>query len=352
MSPGGSAVTPMFVQGYQRDAIRHSGSLGGADCGARGGKSREFGSPQRTFRRTRHGSGPSGRRPRRVGSRRVTSRRRWAGTGAAARRGGSCSGRQWAGTGGAAQSRRVRLRSPRRPARRTISMTSFGSSVTWMRSRSSGETIPSPSSLTLIHSTSPLKNAEPTRITGKPRDLAGLDERQRLEQLVHRPVATGEDHEPVGVLHEHRLAREEVPELDPEIDVRVDRLLVGQLDVAADREAAALLAAAIRGLHDARPAAGDDRVALLREESADLARHRVRRVAGIDPRRAEHRDRRADRRQRIEALDELREDSQRAPGVGVQECGSLRRLEELAVLGHRRVGAHLLADVRAQHQPP
>jgi hypothetical protein len=100
-------------------------------------------------------------------------------------------------------------------------------------------------------------------------DLAGLDQRQRLEQLVHRPEAARQDDERAGVLHEHRLAGEEVPELDAEIDVRVDRLLVGQLDVAADREPAAFLAAAVRGLHDPGTAAGDDRETTLREPAGD-----------------------------------------------------------------------------------
>ena len=50
-------------------------------------------------------------------------------------------------------------------------------------------------------------------------DLAGLDEGQRLEQLVEGAEAAGQDHEPIGVLDEHHLAREEVAELDAEVDV-------------------------------------------------------------------------------------------------------------------------------------
>ena len=73
----------------------------------------------------------------------------------------------------------------------------------------------------------------------------------------------------VRVLHEHRLAGEEVAELDAEVDVGVERLLVRQLDVAADREPAALLAAAVGRLHRARAAAGDDRVAGLGELATD-----------------------------------------------------------------------------------
>ena len=99
------------------------------------------------------------------------------------------------------------------------------------------------------------------------------------------------------------------------------RLLVGQLDVAADREAAALLAAAVRGLHDARAAAGDDRVALPRR-AAGRSRAPTRSAGSpsADARRAEDRDRRADPGERVEAFDELAQDPQRAPRIGVEEC--------------------------------
>ena len=98
--------------------------------------------------------------------------------------------------------------------------------------------------------------------------LLRLDQGERLEQLVERPVAARKDHERVGVLHEHDLAREEVAELDAEIDVRVEPLLHRQLDVAADRQATAFLGATVGGRHDPRAAAGDDRVALLAPASS------------------------------------------------------------------------------------
>ena len=47
-------------------------------------------------------------------------------------------------------------------------------------------------------------------------------------------------------------------ELDPHLHVVVERLLVGQLDVAADRQPAGLLAPAVDRLHDPRAAARDD----------------------------------------------------------------------------------------------
>ena len=60
----------------------------------------------------------------------------------------------------------------------------------------------------------PLQKAAPVaRIEehhGEVADLARLNEGQRLEELVHRPEAAGEDDEGTRVLHEHRLAHEEV----------------------------------------------------------------------------------------------------------------------------------------------
>ena len=164
-------------------------------------------------------------------------------------------------------------------------------------------------------------------------DLAGLDEGERLEQLVERPEPAGQDDEGVRVLHEHRLAGEEVAELDAEVDVGVERLLVRQLDIAPDREAATLLAAAVGRLHRARTTTGDDREAVLGEGSCDPARELVVRMAGRCPGGAEDRDGGADGRERVEALHELREDPQGTPRVGVEELGAVRLLQEALVLG-------------------
>ena len=48
--------------------------------------------------------------------------------------------------------------------------------------------------------------------------LAGLDQGQRLEQLVQGPEAAGEHDEPLRRLHEHRLAGVEVPERDADVE--------------------------------------------------------------------------------------------------------------------------------------
>ncbi len=169
-------------------------------------------------------------------------------------------------------------------------------------------------------------------MTGKSWILRGLDQGQRLEQLVERPEPAGVDHERVGVLHEHDLAGEEVAELDAEVHVRVEPLLQGQLDVAADRQAAALLAATVGGGHDPRPAAGDDRIATLRKEGAEPSGARVvRRVFGR-PGRSEDGHRWTDRRERVEPVDELADDPQHAPRVGVEKGRAGRSFEEPLVL--------------------
>jgi hypothetical protein len=66
---------------------------------------------------------------------------------------------------------------------------------------------------------------------GEIADLAGLDEGERLEQLIHGAKAAREDDEGLGVLDEHGLAHEEVAEVDGDGDVGVIVLLEGQLDV-------------------------------------------------------------------------------------------------------------------------
>ena len=104
-------------------------------------------------------------------------------------------------------------------------------------------TAPFATSVSRIQSSSPDQYVAADEDDREVADLAGLDEGQRLEQLVHRPEAAGQDDEAVGVLDEHDLAHEEVAELDAEVDVRVEPLLVGQLDVAADRQSPALAAA-------------------------------------------------------------------------------------------------------------
>src|SRR6185437_3042363 len=106
----------------------------------------------------------------------------------------------------------------------------------------------------------PVEQSPPVRRTEKHDrevlDLSCLREGQRLEKLVQRAEAARKDDEPPGVFNEHVLADEEIAELDAEVDVTVQRLLVRQLDVATDGKTARLVAPAVDGLHDSRPAPG------------------------------------------------------------------------------------------------
>src|SRR5688500_1142763 len=171
-------------------------------------------------------------------------------------------------------------------------------------------------------------------------DLAGLDEGQRLEQLVERPESNRKDDEALRVLHEHDRAHAEVAELHAEVDVLVQPLLEGELDVGADGQAAGLLRPTVGGLHDAGPATGDDREALLDERRGQPPSRAVVAVAPADAGRAEDADRRSDLRQRVEALDELAHDAQRSPRIGLLERDRrLPRPEQLLVLGALVAGA-------------
>ena len=137
--------------------------------------------------------------------------------------------------------------------------------------RSSAETMPSASALRRTHSSSGVQYASPSSTTGKCITLPVWISVSDSNSSSAVPKPAGEDAEALGRLHEHRLAGVEVVEDQPEVDVVVHPLLVRQLDPEADREPAALAAAAVRRLHHARPAAGDDRPARLGEEARRLA---------------------------------------------------------------------------------
>lgn len=151
----------------------------------------------------------------------------------------------------------------------------------------------------------------------EPGDLLGLDEGDRLEQLVEGAEAARQHDEGLGVLHEHRLADEEVTELDADVDVVVQALLEGQLDAEPDRDATAETAASVGGLHDARPAARDDRVPGPGQRRADPLREFVLLAVRLGARGTEDAHGVRQVGQQPETLDELRLDAQHSPGVGV-----------------------------------
>ena len=174
----------------------------------------------------------------------------------------------------------------------------------------------SASALALSHSQQavPLPVAEQDH--GEVPDRRGLDQREGLEQLIERPEATRGDDEGACVADEHHLAREEVAEAKPDVQVGVQRLLTRELDVAADRQRSGVPRAAVGGLHQAGAAAGDDRVAGPSQARADLANERVVGVLAWRSRRPEHRHRRPDVGEGVKAASELGSDVADTLGIG------------------------------------
>ena len=111
-------------------------------------------------------------------------------------------------------------------------------------------------------------------------DLAGLDQHERLEQLVERPEAALAEDEALGRLHEHRLARVEVVERELAVEVARWRScscgssMLKPIESPPASWQPRFAASMIPG-----PPAGDDGEAGLGEPPPDLARALVRRVA-------------------------------------------------------------------------
>jgi len=165
-------------------------------------------------------------------------------------------------------------------------------------------------------------------------DLPGLDERERLPELVHRAEPAREHDEPAGVADEHDLAREEVVELERDVAVGVGALLKGELDVETDRMGARLLRPPVGGLHESRAAARDDRHAALAEGASGRAGQLVVGVVRRGASGPEEARGRADVRQRPEAHPELLADP--LDPVLVRERRADRRLlggDDLLVQG-------------------
>ena len=191
----------------------------------------------------------------------------------------------------------------------TNSTASAGASVTRTSSRSAGDTSPSSSIRVRIQSSMRRPVGGVEQHHREAADLARLHQRQRLEQLVERAEAAREDDEALRRLHEHDLARVEVLERQREVAVRVEALLVRELDVEADRQPPGLLAPAVRGLHHARPSTRDDGEPCAGEETGCLAGRDVGGRLLAHPCRPEDRDGRpVDLLHLLEAGEELRRD--------------------------------------------
>ena len=104
-----------------------------------------------------------------------------------------------------------------------------------------------------------------------------------------------------------------------------------------DREPAGLAGAAVRRLHRARAAAGDDRVAGLRERGADRHARGVVRVVAGRAGAAEDADRARQLGEQPEALDELALDPQHPPRVGVHPVAGAAAVEQ-PLVGGRALG--------------
>src|SRR5580692_968362 len=167
-------------------------------------------------------------------------------------------------------------------------------------------------------------------------DLPGGDQRERLEQLVHRAEAAGEHHEGLRVLDEDGLADEEVAELHPDVHVVVEAGLHRQLDAEADGDAARLGGALVGRLHDPRAAAGDHRIAGLDQSGGDLVGQPVLGRVPFRPRRPEDGHGHAELGQQAESLDELRLDAHHPPRVCVHPVGGAAAVEQPLVGCRRR----------------
>ena len=119
-------------------------------------------------------------------------------------------------------------------------------------------------------------------------ELSSLEERDDLEELVHRAEASREEHEHFGRIRERDLACKEKVEGNGVRGVRVVMLLHRQADRDADGFAARLVRAAVAGLHDAGASACDDGVALafLCDASCENASLVIELVALLETRRS------------------------------------------------------------------
>jgi copper ion binding protein len=147
-------------------------------------------------------------------------------------------------------------------------------------------------------------------------------------------VRQGQSHaDEALIIDEHRLAGEEVSEVDTDVDPRVETLLEGELYAEPDRDSAGLARSLVGGLHHTGTAAGDDAVAGFGQRLPESGRLRV---LGRVPSRSgapEHADRRPQLSKGSEAFDELRLDPQHPPRVGVDPVRRAPGVEQSLVGG-------------------
>jgi hypothetical protein len=158
--------------------------------------------------------------------------------------------------------------------------------------------------------------------------LAGLHQRERLEELVQGAEAARQHDVGGGELREHHLAREEVLEAQADVLVAARGLLARQVDVQAHRHAAPGEGALVRRFHEARAAAGEHGEARVGEQAGGLLGELVVARAGLDARAAEHRYRGLHAGEPLRRLEELCHNAEQLPrlarGYLVAETGRLQ----------------------------
>ena len=98
-----------------------------------------------------------------------------------------------------------------------------------------------------------------------------LHEDKEFGKFVHGAEPAGKENVDFGAHGEHDFSGEEIFELEQVSEVGVWVLFVREGDVEADGAPAIFVSAAVGGLHDAGAAAGDDGVAVLGKESAEIS---------------------------------------------------------------------------------
>ena len=182
-------------------------------------------------------------------------------------------------------------------------------------------------------------------------DLAGLDEGQRLEQLVERAEAAGQDHERVArTSRTSSCARRSSGTRSPRSTYGLSACSCGSSMLQPIERPPASWQPRLAASMTPGPAAGDDGEAGLGQQPPQLARQLVDWIALGRARRAEHGHGRPDAGQRVEAFDELGQDPQRratGPCRG-RRFGSPRK----ALVGSAGPGGICRPPLAPDHEPP
>ena len=96
---------------------------------------------------------------------------------------------------------------------------------------------------------------------GKRPDALGLREDERFGEFIDGAHAAGHDDVSERILHEHKLAQEEVAVIAADLYVLIAFLLVRELDVQADGRTSGFRSSLVARFHEAGAAAGDDAIA-------------------------------------------------------------------------------------------